>query len=79
MSIARAVLELRTHLGLDGPQFAKVLGVSRQTVSYWEKGTYEPSSTHLARMLSLARSSKAPDELLKAFDAAVEAAITGGA
>lgn len=73
MTVSRAVLDLRTHLGFDGPQFAKVIGVSRQTVSYWEKGTYAPSSTHLARMLSLARTSKAPDEVEDTLDEAIAA------
>lgn len=75
MTLQRAVLDLRTHLGLDGAQFGKVLGVSRQTVSYWEKGTYVPSSTHLARMAQLAKTSKAADEISEAL----EAAIAGGA
>lgn len=71
MTVPRAVLDLRTHLGFDGPQFAKVLGVSRQTVSYWEKATYAPSSTHLARMLSLARTSKASDEIVETLNDAI--------
>lgn len=70
-TIPQAVLELRTHLGFDLKEFGAVMGVSRQSISYWERGIYPPSSTHLARLLSVARTSKAAQEILDAFQDAV--------
>lgn len=67
MSVKEAVLLLRTHLGLEGPAFGKVVGVSRQSVSYWERGTYPPRRTHLARLVTLARTSKAPKDVTAAL------------
>lgn len=43
MNVNQKIKSLRENLGLNQPQFAKLLGVSKQTVSAWEKdGTSVP-------------------------------------
>lgn len=48
---------LRTHLGFSGIDFAKVMGVSPETVSRWEKGTVnmKEASERLLRVLVLSK------------------------
>ena len=48
---------LRTHLGFSGADFAKVMGVSPETVSRWEKGTVnmKEASERLLRVLVLSK------------------------
>jgi len=48
---------LRTHLGFSGTDFAKVMGVSPETVSRWEKGTVnmKEASERLLRVLILSK------------------------
>lgn len=72
MTVHRAVLDLRTHLGLDGKEFGKVVGgVSRQAVSYWEGGKTTPRQTHLSVMVGLARRSRAAKEVVSTLEAAI--------
>lgn len=40
--------QARKKSGLSGPQLAKLLGVSAQTVSEWERGKYFPEADRLA-------------------------------
>ena len=40
------IAEQRHLRGLDVPELADVLGVSRQAVRAWETGKYPPSDTH---------------------------------
>ena len=49
---------LRTHLGFSGADFAKVIGVTPETVSRWEKGTVnmKEASDRLLRVLVLSKS-----------------------
>ena len=49
---------LRTHLGFSGADFAKVMGVTPETVSRWEKGTVnmKEASERLLRVLVLSKS-----------------------
>lgn len=47
ISIAAA----RTNAGLNQPEFAEKMGVSVSTVTNWEKGRTEPTSSQL-RMIS---------------------------
>jgi len=49
---------LRTHLGFSGADFAKVIGVTPETVSRWEKGTdnMKEASDRLLRVLVLSKS-----------------------
>jgi len=48
---------LRTHLGFSGAHFAKVIGVSPETVSRWEKGTVnmKEASERFLRVLILSQ------------------------
>ena len=72
MTIPRAVLDLRTHLGLDGSEFGKVVGkVSRQAVSYWESGETTPRATHLSAMIGLAHRSGAAKGIAEALENAL--------
>ena len=38
MTIDRKIVQLRTSKGLSQEQLAEILGVSRQSVSKWERG-----------------------------------------
>lgn len=40
--------QARKKIGLSGPQLARALGVSAQTVSEWERGKYFPEADRLA-------------------------------
>lgn len=48
---------LRTHLGFSGVDFSKVMGVSPETVSRWEKGTVnmKEATERLLRVLILSK------------------------
>lgn len=45
--IAERILELRTERGMTQLQFGKVLSVSQDTVSLWEKGKSQPSAQYI--------------------------------
>jgi len=44
------VKELRQKLGFSQEALARKLGISRQTVYLWEKGTYRPSPLALDKL-----------------------------
>lgn len=44
---------LRTRLGLSGPEMAKLLGVSVQSVYHWEAGKSKPRQAQLASIAAL--------------------------
>lgn len=48
------IRRIRLEAGMTQPIFAKVLGVHRATVDYWERGERTPSGS-ARRLLSLAR------------------------
>jgi len=43
MTYAEAIKELRKKLILSQDEFAKLLGVSIQSINRWEKGKHEPT------------------------------------
>ena len=45
---------VREHLGLNQAEFSVQAGVSRNTVSGWETGRYEPTNHHWHRICELA-------------------------
>lgn len=45
--------ELRRSLFLTQEQFAKLLGVSRQTIYYWECGEKKPSAVSKQKILEI--------------------------
>ena len=45
LELSEMVRELREQKGLSQAQLAEVLGVSRQTINYLERGKYVPSLT----------------------------------
>jgi len=45
MSWSENILKLRTRLGLTQRQVAQAVGVTDQTISNWETGTYKPRLT----------------------------------
>ncbi len=53
MNVATVVKYLRTKNGLSQEEFAVKLGVVRQTVSRWEKGTAEPALVDIKNMCRL--------------------------
>ena len=55
------VQALRRKIGLSQADFAKVLGVSKTTVSHWEQGTRKPDGAS-ARLLQIAE--KHPEAVL---------------
>lgn len=44
------IYAIRQSLGMTQPEFASMLGVSRQTVKYWENGTYAPRREYAEQM-----------------------------
>ncbi len=44
------IKELRTSMGLNQVEFAKKLGVTKQSVSNWENGNIQPSIDMLTRI-----------------------------
>lgn len=50
---------LRKHIGLSAADFAKCMGVSRETVSRWETGT-KPMGAQAERLLRLLVATSAP-------------------
>nr|DAU66713.1 MAG TPA: helix-turn-helix domain protein [Caudoviricetes sp.] len=55
--------QIREKKAISQPMLANLMGVSQQTISYWENGTYFPRAdklTHIAQILDCS-----VDELLK--------------
>jgi transcriptional regulator with XRE-family HTH domain len=44
---------LRLKAGLSQGQVAKIMGIRRERVSYWENGAFEPRDKTLERMATL--------------------------
>lgn len=72
MTVARAVLELRSTLNLSAEALGDELGVTKQAIYSWESGS-TPRSVHLVRLSAFARRSKAPREVIDAFEGAIGA------
>ena len=49
----RTIRELREAAGLTQLEVAFRLGVTPQTVSFWERGTREPRGRHLQQLAAL--------------------------
>ena len=49
----KTIKQIREKLVLSQGEFAKLLGVSRQTVSNWETGTYYISDKYKEKILLL--------------------------
>ena len=47
VTLARRIREVRTEAGLTQTQFGKMLSVSQDTVSLWEKGKSAPTAEYL--------------------------------
>lgn len=56
---------LRNELILSQGEFAKLIGVSRQTVSYWECGKYKITDKYAKKIIEMLKSHK---NVLKSFD-----------
>lgn len=50
MILAQKIKEYRVKIGYSQEQFAQKLGVTRQTISNWERGTSIPDATKLSEM-----------------------------
>ncbi|MBQ0125792.1 MAG: ADP-ribosylglycohydrolase family protein [Clostridiales bacterium] len=50
MTLSETLYKLRTEAGLSQEQFASKLGVSRQAVQRWERGTADPELSNLAQI-----------------------------
>ena len=53
MSLGQTICRLRSQKGLSQSQLADQLGVSRQSVSKWETGAAEPSTSNLIALAKL--------------------------
>ena len=51
--VAKGLRSQRTRLGLSADAFAKLAGVSAQTIYNWERGQAYPRSEQLARLVAL--------------------------
>jgi len=59
----REVKSIRDRLGMEQPDFAKMLGVDTRTVARWEVGTASPTGTAEAVLAGLRESfAKAPSQ-----------------
>ena len=50
---AAIVSSIRADSGLSQSKFAQMIGVSRPSVSQWEKGTYKPEHENAVKMLKV--------------------------
>ena len=53
ITLARRIREVRTEAGLTQAQFGKMLSVSQDTVSLWEKGKSAPTAEYLTEICKL--------------------------
>ena len=53
MTTGEKIARLRKGNGLSQEQLAEMLGISRQTVSKWENGTSDPSTSNLLALAKL--------------------------
>ena len=65
LSKARQCRLIREQLGLTQSEFAKVVGVSKNAVSDWENGKFEPSESHWKIINALPDLQKDSDEELQ--------------
>ena len=67
----RNICSERVRLGLTQSELARAIGVSVNTISCWETGSYEPNSESLKKLTKLFRCSA--DYLLGLTDERVKA------
>ena len=53
MSLGSSLFSARKKSGLSQEEVAEKLGVSRQTISKWENGTSDPSTSNLIALAKL--------------------------
>ena len=70
MDIGKKLKDARNAAGLTQESAAESLGVSRQTVSKWENGSADPSTTNLLALAKLY--GVAAEELLRGIDRSEE-------
>ena len=70
MDIGKKLRDARNAAGLTQESAAESLGVSRQTVSKWENGSADPSTTNLLALAKLY--GVAAEELLRGIDRSEE-------
>ena len=70
MKFCEKLLALRKQSGLSQEELGLELGVSRQTVSKWENGSADPSTTNLLALAKLY--GVAAEELLRGIDRSEE-------
>ena len=63
MTLGERLIQLRAKAGLNQDTLAEQLGVSRQSVSKWEGGASDPSTTNLIALAKLF--GVAPEDLLR--------------
>lgn len=52
------ILELREKLFMTQDEFARLIGVTRQTVHNWETGRFEPTQQYKQKMLKILKKLK---------------------
>ncbi len=68
--LGTAIRQAREEKGMSQERLAEELGVSRQAVSKWEKGTSEPNTSNL---MALAKLYGIPaEDLLRGVESALE-------
>ena len=53
MTVGERIAQLRRQAGLSQEQLGDLLGVSRQAVSKWERGDFDPSTSNLLALAKL--------------------------
>ena len=65
VDIGQKILEIRKSEGLSQTAFAEKFHVTRQTVSNWEHGASDPSTTNLIALAKLYKIE--PEELIRSI------------
>lgn len=52
-AFGRSCVRLRRNMGLTQRALGRLLGISEQTIQYWERGVHAPKPEHLERLLAL--------------------------
>lgn len=62
---------MRAHIDATCETLGRMVGVSRQTVSYWEDETHAPTDLHLIKLVNIAKKARTPKEIAAALESSI--------